>query len=203
MSTNKVYGDAPNELAARRARDALGLRRPGRRATASTRRCRIDATHAQPLRRVEGRGRRAGAGVRPLLRHADRLLPRRLPHRAEPLRRRAARLPRLPRARASREGRTYRIFGYKGKQVRDNIHSLRRLHARSMAFAEAPRAGEVYNLGGGRGEQRLDARGDRRASRSCSAGSSTSSTSTSRGAATTSATSATSRVPRRLSRAGS
>jgi CDP-paratose 2-epimerase len=47
------------------------------------------------------------------------------------------------------EGRTYRIFGYKGKQVRDNIHShdvvefMRR-------FIESPRAGEVYNLGGGR-----------------------------------------------------
>ncbi len=36
----------------------------------------------QPLRRVEGRRRRDRAGVRPLLRHADGLLPRRLPHRA-------------------------------------------------------------------------------------------------------------------------
>ncbi len=47
------------------------------------------------------------------------------------------------------EGRTYKIFGYKGKQVRDNIHSLD--VARFMAaFVEAPRAGEVYNLGGGK-----------------------------------------------------
>ena len=48
------------------------------------------------------------------------------------------------------EGREYRVFGYKGKQVRDNIHSLdvaRFVHA----FIEAPRAGEVYNLGGGKG----------------------------------------------------
>ncbi len=47
------------------------------------------------------------------------------------------------------EGREYRVFGYKGKQVRDNIHSLdvaRFMHA----FAESPRAGEVYNLGGGK-----------------------------------------------------
>ena len=47
------------------------------------------------------------------------------------------------------EGREYRVFGYKGKQVRDNIHSLdvaRFMHA----FYEAPRAGEVYNLGGGK-----------------------------------------------------
>ena len=47
-------------------------------------------------------------------------------------------------------GGTYRIFGYKGKQVRDNIHSrdvCRAFHA----FYENPRPGEVYNLGGGRG----------------------------------------------------
>jgi CDP-paratose 2-epimerase len=51
---------------------------------------------------------------------------------------------------AAGTGKTYRIFGYKGKQVRDNIHSrdvLRAIHR----FAEAPRPGEVYNLGGGRG----------------------------------------------------
>jgi len=47
------------------------------------------------------------------------------------------------------ERREYRIFGYKGKQVRDNIHSLD--VARFMAaFVAAPRAGEVYNLGGGK-----------------------------------------------------
>jgi CDP-paratose 2-epimerase len=47
------------------------------------------------------------------------------------------------------EGREYRVFGYKGKQVRDNIHSLD--VARFMAaFVEKPRAGEVYNLGGGK-----------------------------------------------------
>jgi CDP-paratose 2-epimerase len=46
-------------------------------------------------------------------------------------------------------GRKYTIFGYKGKQVRDNIHALD--VARFIeAFVEAPRSGEVYNLGGGR-----------------------------------------------------
>src|ERR1039457_5581601 len=41
------------------------------------------------------------------------------------------------------EGREYKVFGYKGKQVRDNIHSLD--VARVMAaFAENPRVGEVY-----------------------------------------------------------
>lgn len=47
------------------------------------------------------------------------------------------------------EGRQYRVFGYKGKQVRDNIHSLdvaRFMHA----FIEKPRVAEVYNLGGGK-----------------------------------------------------
>jgi CDP-paratose 2-epimerase len=46
-------------------------------------------------------------------------------------------------------GRTYKIFGYKGKQVRDNIHSYD--VARFMdEFRKAPRCGEVYNIGGGR-----------------------------------------------------
>jgi CDP-paratose 2-epimerase len=47
------------------------------------------------------------------------------------------------------EGRRYKVFGYKGKQVRDNIHSYdvaRFIHA----FAESPRSAEVYNIGGGR-----------------------------------------------------
>lgn len=48
------------------------------------------------------------------------------------------------------EERTYNVFGYLGKQVRDNIHSLD--VARFIdAFITAPRVGEVYNLGGGRG----------------------------------------------------
>jgi len=47
------------------------------------------------------------------------------------------------------EGRTYRIFGYKGKQVRDNIHSYDVANFMHQ-FIQSPRAGEVYNLGGGR-----------------------------------------------------
>ncbi|HYW21518.1 MAG TPA: NAD-dependent epimerase/dehydratase family protein [Nodularia sp. (in: cyanobacteria)] len=47
------------------------------------------------------------------------------------------------------EGREYKIFGYKGKQVRDNIHSLD--VARFIeAFIADPRIAEVYNLGGGK-----------------------------------------------------
>jgi CDP-paratose 2-epimerase len=52
-------------------------------------------------------------------------------------------------ARAVRDGLPYRIFGYKGKQVRDNIHA-RDVCTAIVAFAESPRAGAVYNLGGGR-----------------------------------------------------
>jgi CDP-paratose 2-epimerase len=46
-------------------------------------------------------------------------------------------------------GRPYRVFGYGGKQVRDNIHSFDLVEA-FAAFIEAPRQGEVYNLGGSR-----------------------------------------------------
>lgn len=45
--------------------------------------------------------------------------------------------------------RPYLIYGYKGKQVRDNIHA-RDLVAAFHEFHKAPRPGEVYNLGGGR-----------------------------------------------------
>ena len=47
------------------------------------------------------------------------------------------------------QARLYKVFGYKGKQVRDNIHSwdvARFIHA----FFERPRCAEVYNIGGGR-----------------------------------------------------
>ena len=47
------------------------------------------------------------------------------------------------------EGRTYNVFGYKGKQVRDNIHSFdvaQFIHA----FYQRPGIAEVYNIGGGR-----------------------------------------------------
>jgi CDP-paratose 2-epimerase len=51
--------------------------------------------------------------------------------------------------RCALEGRHYRVFGYKGKQVRDAIHSrdlIRAFHE----FFKKPRVGEVYNIGGGR-----------------------------------------------------
>lgn len=46
-------------------------------------------------------------------------------------------------------GRKYKIFGYKGKQVRDNIHSYDLINA-FYHFYQKPRCGEVYNMGGSR-----------------------------------------------------
>src|SRR6516165_8962391 len=46
-------------------------------------------------------------------------------------------------------GRPYKVLGYKGKQVRDNIHSFDLVNA-FWHFFKNPRMGEVYNIGGGR-----------------------------------------------------
>jgi CDP-paratose 2-epimerase len=46
-------------------------------------------------------------------------------------------------------GRHYTIFGYKGKQVRDNIHSVDLINA-FWSYCQNPRPGEVYNMGGSR-----------------------------------------------------
>jgi CDP-paratose 2-epimerase len=47
------------------------------------------------------------------------------------------------------EGREYKVYGYKGKQVRDNIHS-EDVASFMLSFCKAPRIAEVYNLGGGK-----------------------------------------------------
>jgi CDP-paratose 2-epimerase len=47
------------------------------------------------------------------------------------------------------QDREYKVFGYKGKQVRDNIHSEDVANF-IVAFCAAPRSGEVYNIGGGK-----------------------------------------------------
>ncbi len=46
-------------------------------------------------------------------------------------------------------GEPYTVLGYKGKQVRDNIHSYDLVNA-FWHFVQAPRSGAVYNIGGGR-----------------------------------------------------
>jgi len=52
-------------------------------------------------------------------------------------------------ARCKKENRPYKVFGYKGKQVRDQIHASDLVRAID-AFVKNPRPGEVYNMGGGR-----------------------------------------------------
>jgi CDP-paratose 2-epimerase len=51
--------------------------------------------------------------------------------------------------RCTMTGEPYTVFGYGGKQVRDNIHAAD-LVAAFAAFHDAPRVGAVYNIGGGR-----------------------------------------------------
>lgn len=51
--------------------------------------------------------------------------------------------------RCATTGTPYTVFGYRGKQVRDNIHCADLIKA-FHAFCDAPRSGEVYNMGGGR-----------------------------------------------------
>jgi CDP-paratose 2-epimerase len=51
--------------------------------------------------------------------------------------------------RCAMTGTEYKVFGYKGKQVRDNLHSSDLVRAFDAVFA-APRCGEVYNIGGSR-----------------------------------------------------
>lgn len=57
-------------------------------------------------------------------------------------------------------GRQYTVHGYKGKQVRDQIH-CRDVAALFLEFFRTPRTGEAYNLGGGR-QNNLSDTGDRR-----------------------------------------
>ena len=50
---------------------------------------------------------------------------------------------------SSLKKKTYSIIGYKGKQVRDNIHSYDLIKC-FWNYFKKPRAGEIYNIGGGR-----------------------------------------------------
>ncbi len=147
MSTNKVYGDAPNELPLVELDARYDYARPEDRHGISET-CRVDASlhslfGASKLASdvmVQEYGRYFGMPT-VCFRGGCLTGPH---HSGAELHGFLAYL-----ARAVREKRTYRIFGYKGKQVRDNIHSLD-VCAAFLAFFEAPRAGAVYNLGGGR-----------------------------------------------------
>jgi CDP-paratose 2-epimerase len=148
MSTNKVYGDAPNEYALVETETRYDYADPERLAGIDES-CRIDATMhslfgASKLAAdilVQEFGRYFGMPT-VCFRGGCLTGPN---HSGAELHGFLAYL-----ARAVKEGRTYRIFGYQGKQVRDNIHSYDVCTA-LLAFHESPRAGAVYNLGGGRG----------------------------------------------------
>ena len=132
----------------------------------------IDDVDALALRRLEGGRRPAGPGVRALLR-ASR--PSASAAAASP----APTTP-APSCTASSSylmrctvaGEPYTVFGYGGKQVRDNIHSADLVRA-FEAFHRAPRAGRRLQHRRRAREQLLDARGDRRSARRSPAASST------------------------------
>lgn len=147
LSTNKVYGDAPNEipmkeLATRydyvRAEDFEGV----------TENCRIDRTlhslfgaskaAADLVAQEYGRYFKMNVGV---FRGGCLTGPA---HSGVELHGFLSYLVKVTIA-----GGTYSVFGYKGKQVRDNIHSHDVVRA-IEEFAANPRPGEVYNIGGGR-----------------------------------------------------
>jgi CDP-paratose 2-epimerase len=147
LSTNKVYGDAPNELALVELDTRWDYADP-RYANGIDETMRIDATmhslfgasKAAADLLVQEYGRYFGLPT-VCLRGGCLTGPN---HSGAELHGFLAYL-----ARAVRDGIPYRIYGYKGKQVRDNIHSFDVCTA-IMAFAEQPRPAAVYNLGGGR-----------------------------------------------------
>jgi CDP-paratose 2-epimerase len=147
MSTNKVYGDAPNELPMVELPTRFDYARSEDHAGISEM-CRVDRSlhsifgasklAADILAQEYGRsfGLKVGvfrAGCVTGSAHSGVELHGFLSH--------------LIRVAVSKA--RYTVFGYKGKQVRDQLHCDDVISA-FRAFAEAPRAGEVYNLGGGR-----------------------------------------------------
>ena len=147
MSTNKVYGDAPNELPLKelptrwdyaRPEDYNGIRED----------CRIDRT----LHSLFGASKVAGDivaqeygryfGMKVGIFRGGCLTGEH--HSGVQLHGFLSYLVKVALA-----GEGYTIFGYQGKQVRDQIHSADVIAA-FLAFAKSPRPGEVYNLGGGR-----------------------------------------------------
>jgi CDP-paratose 2-epimerase len=147
MSTNKVYGDAPNEVPLEEQETRYDYARPEDRPGISES-CRIDqtlhslfgASKAAADLAAQEYGRyfamktcifRGGCLTGPA--HSGVELHGFLSYLVK----------------VALSGGTYSVFGYKAKQVRDNIHSYDVVRA-IEAFAANPRCGEVYNLGGGR-----------------------------------------------------
>jgi CDP-paratose 2-epimerase len=148
MSTNKVYGDSPNETPMKELETRYDYSRPEDFAGVNES-CRIDQTlHslfgaskaaadlvAQEYGRYFGMNTgifRGGCLTGPS--HSGVELHGFLSYLVK----------------VALSGGTYSVFGYKAKQVRDNIHSHDVICA-IEEFAANPRPGEVYNLGGGRG----------------------------------------------------
>lgn len=147
MSTNKVYGDAPNEVPRIELDKRYDYERPeDYNGIAET--CRIDQclhslfgaskTAADVVAQEYGRyfGMKVGAFRGGCLTGPS--------HSGVELHGFLSYLVKV-----AVNGGTYKVFGYKGKQVRDNIHSYDVIQA-FEAFRRNPRPGEVYNLGGGR-----------------------------------------------------
>jgi CDP-paratose 2-epimerase len=147
MSTNKVYGDAPNEKPLREMETRYDYSDPAD-IEGIDENCRIDRTmhslfgaskvaadvYAQEYGRYFGMGVgifRGGCLTGPS--HSGVELHGFLSYLLK----------------VALSGQTYTVYGYKGKQVRDNIHSFDVVRA-FEEFARNPRPGEVYNLGGGR-----------------------------------------------------
>src|ERR1700686_285964 len=148
MSSNKVYGDAPNEIPLKE----LGTRYDYARAEdfeGVDESCRIDRTlhslfgvskaAADIAAQEYGRYFYMNVGV---FRGGCLTGPS---HSAVELHGFLAYLVKV-----ALHGECYTVYGHKGKQVRDNIHSHDVVRA-IEEFAANPRPGEVYNLGGGRG----------------------------------------------------
>src|SRR5256885_8525761 len=147
MSTNKVYGDAPNEIPMKELATRYDYARP-ENYDGIDETCRIDRTlhslfgaskaAADLVAQEYGRYFKMNVGI---FRGGCLTGPS---HSGVELHGFLSYL-----AKVTITGLKYSVFGYKGKQVRDNIHSHDVVRA-IEAFAANPRPGEVYNMGGGR-----------------------------------------------------
>ena len=147
MSTNKVYGDAPNELPLNELETRWDYARPEDYDGISEN-CRIDRT----LHSLFGASKAAGDlvaqeygryfGMKVCVFRGGCLTGP--SHSGVELHGFLSYLIKV-----AISGGTYSVFGYKAKQVRDNIHSHDVVRA-IEEYAANPRPGEVYNLGGGR-----------------------------------------------------
>jgi CDP-paratose 2-epimerase len=147
LSTNKVYGDAPNELPLKELETRWEYARP-EDFNGIDEQCRLDrtlhslfgASKASADLMAQEYGRYFGMKVG-VFRGGCLTGPS---HSGVELHGFLSYLVKV-----ALSGGEYTVYGYKGKQVRDNIHSHDVVRA-IEEFAANPRPGEVYNLGGGR-----------------------------------------------------